>query len=383
MIRGELKKVWKSRAFRRFLLVLFFINIVQIFRSQNIPDESDSFTKGEQTIYEMVRGEWTDEKLRFITENARRAEEIRESGNYSTEPDQPGTYTGFFFGDYSVFTQFCEEMEYLYHYARDMKAVLNRAADNVRFYAEKGNDTLRRVNEQILRLYQNRSVPAFYRTDGAERLISYDFSALLTVLAVLLCAVPVFTQERGLQMDELLRTTVRGHAALTLSKIAAAMISVGVIVLGFCLADVICFTLIYRIECFSLPLYAIRTFRDTPFAGTIREYLFLLVFCRMIGAWLLTLICLLFSALFRSEITAFAASAVTVFGIMLSDGQWNPMLLFCFRTLSKRCAADHFGSVPVLHGISVLLLTAVLIVILTALILFFSSRRSRGRRRTA
>ena len=380
MIRGELKKIWKNRAFRWFLIVLFAVNIVQVYRG--IPHgEPDSFTKGEQMIYEQVRGEWSDEKLRFIVENARRTEEIRMSGNYSTEPDQPGTYTGYLFGDCMVFNEYCEQMEYLYHYGREMQAVLDRAAENVSFYAENGNDKLRRENEQILRLYQNRSVPAFYRTDGAKRLISHDFSALLTVFAVLLCAVPVFARENGVQMDALLRTTPHGHAALALAKIAAAMLSAGIIALAFCLADVICFSAFSSIECFSLPLYAVKEFRDTPFSGTIAEYMVLLAFCRMLGAWLLTLICLLFSALLRSETAALAVSAAAVFVIMCMNGTWNPMLLFAFRSVTMRYAADSFFSVPVLHDISLMMMTVCFIIVLTVLIVLLSVQRFSFRRR--
>lgn len=374
MIRGELKKIWKSRALRLFLLAFFVINIVQI--SRGIPrGNPESFVKGEQVIYETVRGAWTDEKLRFITENAERTEAIRASGDYSTAPSQPGTYTGYIFGDCMVFAEIYDEMSYMYHYGQDMQAVLGRAAENAEFYAEKGNDYLRRENEQILRLYQHRSIPAYYRTDGAEQLISYDFSALLTVFAVLLCAVPVFAREHSAQMTDLLTTAPKGGTALTLAKTAAAMLSVSAISAAFSLCDAVCFARAYRIDCFSLPLYAVRSFRDTPFSGTVLQYLILLAVCRVLGAWLLTAVCLLGSAALRSEAAAFAVSAVSVFGIMCAGGKWNPMRLFCFRTVTKRYAADHLRTLPVLHGISLICLTAALVLMLTALLI--AVRRGR------
>lgn len=375
MIRGELKKIWKSRALRLFLVAFFVINIVQI--NRGIPRENPkSFVEGEQMIYAKVRGAWTDEKLRFVTENAQRTEAIRASGDYSTEPDQPGTYTGYIFGDCMVFAEIYDEMSYMYHYGQNMQAVLDRAAENAVFYGERGNAVLRRENEQIMRLYQNRSIPAYYRTDGAEQLISYDFSALLTVFAVLLCTVPVFAREHSARMQELLLTAPNGGAALTLAKTAAAMLSVSAISIAFSLCDAVCFAWLYRIDCFSLPLYAVGSFRNTPFSGTVLQYLLLLALCRLLGAWFLTVICLLCSVLLRTENAAFALSAVTVFGIMRAGGTWNPMLLFCFRTVSKRYAADHVRTLPVLHGISLICMTAAIIILLTALLIIVR----RGRR---
>lgn len=374
MIRGELKKIWKSRALRLFLVAFFVINIVQI--NRGIPRENPkSFVEGEQMIYAKVRGAWTDEKLRFVTENAQRTEAIRASGDYSTEPDQPGTYTGYIFGDCMVFAEIYDEMSYMYHYGQNMQAVLDRAAENAVFYGERGNAVLRRENEQIMRLYQNRSIPAYYRTDGAEQLISYDFSALLTVFAVLLCTVPVFAREHSARMQELLLTAPNGGAALTLAKTAAAMLSVSAISIAFSLCDAVCFAWLYRIDCFSLPLYAVGSFRNTPFSGTVLQYLLLLALCRLLGAWFLTVICLLCSVLLRTENAAFALSAVTVFGIMRAGGTWNPMLLFCFRTVSKRYAADHVRTLPVLHSISLICMTAAIIILLTALLIIV--RRGR------
>ena len=111
-----------------------------------------AFDAARVRIYAQVRGQWNPETLRFVIDTYRNAADVVASRSYSTEPNQPGTYTGYIFGDYNLFGELYDDMEYMYHYGETMRQTVEKAQENAAFYGEKHNAFAVRESRAILRL---------------------------------------------------------------------------------------------------------------------------------------------------------------------------------------------------------------------------------------
>lgn len=249
MIAAELKKIWRSKILWGFLAALLALNCVNIFAAGKRAQSNSEFHAVRDRIYTQVRGTWNADTLRFVTETYEHAAAVVASRSYSTEPNQPDTYTGYIFGDFSLFGELYEDMRYIYQYAETMQATVDKATENAAFYTAHHNRFSARESEQIAARYSGRQIDAYYRTDGAYALICYDMSSVFVLLLCALCISSVFTREHETEMNVLLALTKNGGCRLNRAKTAASLISAEGIALLFYAVDFFCFLCIYRIDC--------------------------------------------------------------------------------------------------------------------------------------
>lgn len=386
MIAAEMKKIWRSRILWVFLVLLAVLNCANIVHVGRRTKTDPAFDAARARIYAQVRGQWNPETLRFVIDTYRNAADVVASRSYSTEPNQPGTYTGYIFGDYSLFGELYDEMEYMYHYGETMRQTVEKAQENAAFYEEKHNAFAVRESRAILRLYQGRKIDAYYRTDGAYALICYDTSTVLILLLCALCISPVFAREHETQMHSLLKLTKKGGRKLRCAKTAAAMLSACAIALLFYLIDFVCFLCVFRIDCLANPVYSIKAFQNTPFSCSVLCYLLILLLYRLTGIAVLALLNLLCARLFPREIPAFCVSLACTALLILCGGTVNPVTLLTARDLHRSFSVYDICGYPVqkhpvlLAGMLLLAaMTAALIIFMPDSALFRYRRRERVR----
>lgn len=374
MILAELKKIWRSKILWGFLAALLVLNIVNICVQK--PHTEPEFDAARNRIYAQVRGEWSAEKLRFVTDTYAHAAAVVASRSYSTEPNQPGTYTGYIFGDFSLFGELYDDMRYMYQYAETMQSTVDKANENAAFYSAHQNRFSARESEQIAARYSGRKIKAYYRTDGAYALICYDMSSVFVLLLCALCISTVFPHEHETEMDVLLALTKRGGRAMKNAKIAAALITAEGIALLFYAVDFFCFLCVWRIDCLRNPIYAIPAFQNTPFSCAIWQYLLILLACKMLGAAIFSLIFLLCSKRLRHNLPAFCASLAVTVLMICSGGEMNPATLFSARDLHRSFEVYNVCGYPVLRH-TVLLIAMTLLAAALAMLIAHTKRRRR------
>ena len=374
MILAELKKIWRSKILWGFLAALLVLNIVNICVQK--PHTEPEFDAARNRIYAQVRGEWSAAKLQFVTDTYAHAAAVVASRSYSTEPNQPGTYTGYIFGDFSLFGELYDDMRYMYQYAETMQSTVDKANENAAFYNEHHNLFSTRESEQIAARYSGRKIYAYYRTDGAYALICYDMSSVFVLLLCALCISTVFTHEHETEMDVLLALTKRGGRAMKNAKIAAALITAEGVALLFYAVDFFCFLCVWRIDCLRNPIYAIPAFQNTPFSCAIWQYLLILLACKMLGAAIFSLIILLCSKRLRHNLPAFCASLAVTVLMICSGGEMNPATLFSARDLHRSFEVYNVCGYPVLRH-TVLLIAMTLLAAALAMLIAHTKRRRR------
>lgn len=378
MILAELKKIWRSKILWGFFAALFVLNCINIFAVGKRAETEPEFDAARARVYAQVRGEWNAGTLKFVIDTYENAAAIVASRSYSTEPNQPGTYTGYIFGDFSLFGELYEEMRYMYQYAEDAQATVDKATENAAFYTAHHNRFSARESEQISVRYSGRKIDAYYRTDGAYALISYDMSSVFVLLLCALCISAVFTLEHETEMNALLRLTKHGGRALNRAKIAASLITAESIALLFYIADFLSFLCVYRIDCLRNPIYSIPTFQNTPFSCAIWQYLLILLANRMLGAAIFSLLFLLCSKILRRGLPAFCMSLSVTVLLIFSGGEMNPVMLFSVRDLHRSYQVYDICGYPVLRH-TVLMIVTVLFA--SALVILISVPHTKRRHR--
>ena len=357
MILAELKKIWRSKILWGFFAALFVLNCINIFAVRKRAETEPEFDAACERIYAQVRGEWSAGTLKFVTDTYENAAAIVASRSYSTEPNQPGTYTGYIFGDFSLFGELYDDMRYMYQYAETVQATVDKATENAAFYTAHHNRFSARESEQIAARYSGRKIDAYYRTGGAYALISYDMSSVFVLLLCALCISTVFTHEHETEMDALLRLTKHGGRALNRAKIAASLITAESIALLFYIADFLSFLCVCRIDCLRNPIYSIPAFQNTPFSCAIWQYLLILLANRMLGAAVFSLIFLLCSKLLRRGLPAFCVSLAVTVLLIFSGGEMNPVMLFSVRDLHRSYQVYNICGYPVLRHTVLMIVT--------------------------
>lgn len=83
---------------------------------------------GHETVYAEFKGALSKDKIRKVVSRYQELSEIVGNDDYSHEGGQPGTYTGYFAGDYGEFQEIFEEYKYRYEYASYAKGIMGKAA---------------------------------------------------------------------------------------------------------------------------------------------------------------------------------------------------------------------------------------------------------------
>lgn len=353
IVSYELKKLFRNRLILFMLMLFSILNICHIFTDyQKYAAKEESYRSGYFAVYDAVSGPWDNDKIRYVIREYEKAKAVVDSGNYSTEPDQAGTHTGYVFGDYGLFEQIRNDMEKLWHYDSRMAALTEKAADNVAFYDQKGNRQQAKLNQKIAETYQNRKVTAFYDTWGLERYLKYDFSTLLILLLLIPMLSPLFSREHETGMHGLLQLT-QNYRKLASAKMLAGITASVLVSLLFITEDFLAFRYLYHIRGLSQPVYTLPDFYDSPLSVSIRSYILINAALKTLCILVIGSICTAVSAAGKKEIIPFCAASAAALILLLTDAFLenpvlsviNPVTLFsCGKLFQDFQAVFVFGT---------------------------------------
>lgn len=369
MIKAELKKIWRSKILIVALIVLVIFNISKILSENKIASDRTDFNTKRTQLYSSVEGTWDMDKIKFVTDTYNKALSVVSQGNYSTEPNQPGTYTGYIFGDFSLFGEVREKMEYMYNYEKFINKVVERAENNIAFYEGYGNEYAKRANEKIVKTYSQRKIDAFYDTEGAYKFIKYDFSSMMVLLLMMLASGTIFTCEKTTEMRLILKSSKNGRTRLNFIKIVSGVISAELIFLLFRLTDVLTFCSRFHIRCFGNQIYSIQEFQNTPLSCTIGEYFIIDTGYKMLVILVMELLYLFISAVSVDEIISFCTAFAATILLILFCGDCNPLQLISSRELFSEFEVFDILKFPVMKYNVLLIVNLLYVATLVILIL--------------
>lgn len=350
MFAYEFKKVFCKKIIPVILGVFIILDILKIGLIYKESIDNETMCNAKQEITEQIKGEITNEKLSFVIEKKRELEELIQSGNFSTEYSED-TYSGYQYGDWNIFVEIYNSLDYTYHYPNLLQNVTDKATENLALYPYDSYEA--KLSQKILDTYPNRVISFYYDTDGYEQYFKYDFSSLLVILLLLLILSPIFAEETELKMNLLILSSPKGKSSVTKAKLSVAvLISIGVSLM-FSMLDFVLFFFIFRLEGANNPLYSLESFAYTQFGGTIWQYTTISILIKLLANIFFAILFLFFSSLFSSQLPAFICSGGTVFLLIVCYDfspiqcmkQLNPIMLFTNRLLMDSFVqTDIFGN---------------------------------------
>ena len=305
----EIKKIFSSKIVVFSVILFILLDITKVFMLYQDDILTDPLVPGRNKVINEISGSITNEKFEFVLSNKKRLDELIESRSYSTQFKED-TYSGYEFGDCTVFNEVYTSLSYAYHYKDNVNGVKAKAAQNISLYPKNSYDA--RYSQKILDKYNERQVGKFYDTTGFEAYYRYNFSSLLILLLSVLIFSSVFARETEINMNVLILSTCKGKAAITKAKLTACFIISILITLLFSLIDYIAFSLTYGLNGASNPLYSLPSFMYTTFSSSINNFVLLCLLLKIIGCLFFSSIIMFVSTKFSSTLKSFTLSLILV-----------------------------------------------------------------------
>lgn len=386
LFRYEIKKVFSKKLIWIILGVFLILDIVKIGILYQDTIGTDTLANGRQALKNEIKGPISSENLSFVIEKKRELDAMVADRTYQTDYDS-SAYTGYQFGDYIVFGEIYDELDYAYHYPDLLQKIKTKAKENLTLYPNNSYET--KMSQKILDTYSDRKIVNYYDTTGYEAYFSYDFSTLLILLFLLFALSPIFAEESETKMNLLILSTPNGRKPITRAKLSAAVsITLGSTFL-FLLLDLLLFFVFFFLEGGKNPLYSLQSFAYTAFNGSIIQYAVLSIFLKLIGSIFFSLLYLLFSSVFKTVLPALIGSGsvllLLVFGNDFIPINWlrqiSPLSLFTNRTLFQAFTQINCFQSPVDSIYLLLSVVTVLSVIMLSLILSLQGENNISKQR--
>ncbi len=360
---------WRKFILRKyilvFLLLLSLVDISKIVLDQyqgeidRLSREDAVNKKAYEEMYNYVKGEITEEKIRFVDAEEERLMEIRMK-KMGSHVEGEKTYSGNLYEDCRILMQYisadfrrCAGYE---EYSRKLETL---AKENVIFYEERNNPAERKVNEYIARTYNNRRINAYYRTESMGKYFTYTFSSMLMIVMCFLGIAPMYSSEREIHMWDILETTCGGRRHREAVKIAAALLYGMTMAVWFRLLDFLVFQLLSGMEGLDNPIWSVTGFEDSPLNCSMGNYILYDMCLKALSLGVIALVVLLLSLCMKKIIhVAIGFAALLGVWILMANGMnslqeikraWalcSPLVLLdCSRLICKFIhieAGNHF-----------------------------------------
>lgn len=303
LVFHELKKLF----FKKILIfVVFFLLLTNAF---NIYQSNDKFhdkynlsvNEAEWSIYEMVEGKITAEKLGWITGYKAQLEEAANGGED---------------WDLTVVNNLLTELENTYKYSEKIDGLLLENDNQLAIYKQKGNGYLIKQSELVSQTYSARTIDSFYDVDTYNTYFNYDFSSFLILMIIFFATSSLYAGENESGMLSLMRSTPGGRLHLSNAKLAAMAIFTAAVCIAFFLCDFLMFLWWVRLRGFSNPLYSISSFEFTPLTVSIGGFSILLSVIKYVGFICFGLVSCIFSSVFKKSYMGFVTDFVLSIGFM-------------------------------------------------------------------
>ncbi len=390
LLRYEFWKLFCKKAV--FICLALFL-LINVYKISTLPEREnitsyDEYFSGYDAVYDIVKGEMTEGKILFVVENYQELSALNEQNAFSNNPNE-NRFTRYDYGDYIVFMQFFNGMDYAYNYNANMSGYINLAKENVEFFLERGNEYDASVNQQIIDIYGGRGISAYYDTYGFSEFFEYDFSSLLIILLLLLSLASSFTMESESGMNMLIKISKKGRQHTVLAKIGAFVLFSFLITVLFTVVDLIAFDIKFGLEGFFNPIYSIERYFAFTLNLSMMGYVILSMLLKFAAFTVVGIFIMFCSSLFGSVLYSFGVGTFAVFGLILADGTTklgaskfltllNPLSLIANRYMLDTYSVVNIFGYPVLRIYVALVLMLIFAVVLIVGIMLAYTRRHVG-----
>ncbi len=364
LILFELKKLIHQRYLLFFIVLLLFVNVVNIYFNYDLlvtPKETmlteDAVAETDVIKLQMDKdymGNITAEKLEKLKNHSSIALEISEGKTQ----ESINLYFPLAYTDMVYSKEIIDEMQRLYTYSDSIINPLLNKNSEIKIQAETHGDTYSiRTADLIEKTYGQRDISEYYRINEFEYLLTYHLSALFVLLLSVYCASNLFAGEKETQMLSLVKCSPNGKKNLFWAKLlslAAFCVVVGAI---FFITDLLAFWVCRRPSGFLLPIYAIESFAYSPLNINIVSFFMLISFLKIFGAFIVGVIAILFSVFFSKSYQAFVTGFLSVIALMginlFTDGffgiirYFNPVTMFISVRLFETLRIENILNYPV------------------------------------
>lgn len=370
----ELKKILQNKFI--WLLIVSFL-IIDLYKIYDIKKSLDYPIVGSEKIYNIVKGNVTNDKAEFLINNYDRLSRIVEEDTYSKEGNQEGTYTGYIYGDYSEFGEYYEDYKKIYNYPKEMNKILQVAQDNLDLY-KSGDEFEIRKNQKIISDYAGRKIDKYYSTDNMQTYLEYDFSTLLMYILVLAGVSEILFLEKKNKMFFLIETSAKGMKKNMFSKLLSIGIYSLMLVLIVKAVDILWFAAFFDIEGWTQPLYSISDYMYTPFNNSIITYIIFDTVLKYVGVLFWGIVTFFISYIFMDNVRTMAVGMAAFCGaifLCLNDKAIiNPIALFVPTELVKNFEVINILGFPIYYYYIVAILPLIILVVIS--IILVTSRKS-------
>lgn len=346
-MRFELKKIFSTPLLLYFLLICSFLNIYKIidFYDYNCSfarDDIGNYQSAYWKLYDKYSGTLNADKIKEIILYVNEHEQDIINSSFDKETDYDKYLTGSYFLDYQIIKiHYYLPIKYSYEYKRYSDQVCERAMSNIDFYSEFNNTYEILKNQQIVNLYANRYISSLYYTEAFEDFFSYEFSILMISFLLIFGISPIFVNEKTTGMQDLIYSCSKGRGYIFVSKVIAVICYIIFIFIWFVGSDLICFCTLYKVDGASNPLYSIEAFIDTPFGGSIGQFLIVFLIYRLLGILVLGMVIMLISMIFSKPLfTTIVSLCTTLF--FLFSGSFGQERLSMISPIKLIRASDLF-----------------------------------------
>lgn len=345
MLKFEIKKLVRIRFLWFMLLLLSLIDVYKIYLMKSA---TSSDIDGHETIYNEIKGEVTGQKIDFVVSNYKKNLEKVNSGNYSTEEKEDGTFTGHVFGDKGEFEYFYNELKYVYDYPSMMKVLLKGADENIQFYQKIHNTYEVRKNQKIKDIYGQRKLTNYYEMKNLKTYLDYDFSSILVIVMILIGVPELMLQEKQRNMEGILCISKVGMTKVVGAKICGIASFVFAITIYFTFLDFISFMGIYGLDGLTQPLYGMSEYKFCSVNLLVYQFVILNCLIKIVAYLFLAYCMCCITVMLRRAIPVAVAGIISV-GIFIwiavyTTWNVNPVLLLKLNTMIEK-----YQSVSVFH----------------------------------
>lgn len=367
------------------LLLIFTLSDVYVLFSK-----SDSYApfssvptaeKAYNQFAEQIEGEMTPEKIDWVIEKYNEtAEKI--SGDFSTDFDLESTYTGYLQSDFNVFSELYEGIKRNFYYADNTKEILETAQYNADYYINTDNAQQYNKYTKMHKVYNDRTISKFYRTDGFEMLFDHTFSSFLMIVLLVFALSGIIVSEKECSMNVLILSTKKGQRCFARYKTLACVLVSATFVVWFSLVDIFTIAITNGLYGWANPLFSLPTYQFTPVSWSIGWHIVFCMLLKLVGLISLSAVILICSLNSKGIVSAFSFSCIIVVVLILFDDMsrinsvnniftmMNPVSAFTFQSRILEFDCFSFKQICIESWVlncGLILITAVVMGVLAAI----------------
>ena len=350
MIKYEFKKILKNKFFIVFLMIFIAADMLLIYKNeyQRINEKRKENWKNEEEAYNHVKGIMTNEKFDYAK---------------SLSPDEM-IYGG---------SELYKDMVRALNYKEEAQSIYSMAMENAEIYESIGKTNEAYKNKKIAEAFLGREINEYYRQEGVDNYLTYDYSTLMTIIMVLIAVVALFFTDNDTNMYRIVKTSKYGQRYVRLVRMMTVAVTGTVLMCFFRLIEYIEYYIIYEFDGLHMPVYSVYEYAQTFYSFSVGEAFVIDIGLKCIGIILFILIAIALVNVIKVQNVALCTFIMVYAGFVTvsikSEKIYTPIRLFDGYSLIKSTEFISIGrfnltSMEYTIVITIMLIAAMLLLIM-------------------